>query len=315
MKNILCGVDIGGTKLSVALVNCDGKLIDKIVVLDHIEKGRDMVQYIVELIQILLHNQNINKENLEGIGMCFAGHINYRDGVVITTSNMEGMAGFRLRDVIQEQFNVRVILDNDANAQAYAEFKYGAGVGCSNMVFVTISTGIGGGIIINNKLYRGRYGTAGEFGHTIIDAHSEIQCTCGNFGCFMACASGLFLPQIFNMYLAKGFKTKLNTTKFSVFNGKLLKDGLDQNDEICIKIVNDYANYIGIGVYNIFQIFDPQVIILGGGLMNLGKEFLLKIKKSFNRYIKKMSPKKVDIVLSQLSDSGVIGAATLLLEE
>lgn len=181
---------------------------------------------------------------------------------------------------------------------------------------MTISTGIGGGIIIDNKLYRGKVGTAGEFGHTIIDAHSQIQCTCGNFGCLMACASGLFLPQVFNRYLKAGYRTKLGKPTLLEFNGEMLKEGLNENDEICVKIMMEYAHYIGIGVYNLFQIFNPDIIVLGGGLMDLGQQFFLKIKESCNAYIKKMAIEEINIVLSQLkTDAGIIGAATLLLEE
>jgi glucokinase len=317
MDKWLCGVDLGGTKLAVVLTNEEGSIRDKIVVHDHVRKtDHEIVPYIADLINTLLVKNSLNEMNLHGIGVCFPGHIRFKAGITITTSNLPGFKNFPLKQAIQEHFQTNVIVDNDANAQTYAEFKYGAGKGYESMIFMTISSGIGGGIIIDNKLYRGMTGTAGEFGHIIIDPHSPIQCGCGNYGCLMGCASGLSLPQVFQKYLAQGYKTELKIDNPAAFDGRMLKMGVERHDELCEKVVTEYAEYIGIGVYNLFQIFDPPVIVLGGGLMKLGEDFFQKIQEAFRTFVKEMLYDPIAIVLSKLGDdAGAIGVAALLLED
>ena len=198
MAKLLCGVDIGGTKLSVGLVKTDGSVIDKIIVYDHISKGEyDVIDQIVGLIIELLQRNDIGENHLSGIGVGFAGHLRFKKGIVITSSNFRNkFKDFPLREAIKKHFSTCVIVDNDANAQAYAEYRFGAGVGYGSLVFLTISTGIGAGLILDGKIYRGMTGTAGEFGHTIVNPHSDIKCGCGNYGCLMSHASGFALPNI-----------------------------------------------------------------------------------------------------------------------
>ena len=319
MKKILCGVDLGGTKLSVGLVYPNGKIRDKIIVYDHVGKNEDeVVGRITGLIQQLISSGNLNESDLEGIGVGFPGHVRYKEGITITTSNLKGFKNFPLRDAIAHNFSVPVILDNDANAQAFCEFKYGSGKGYESLIFLTISTGIGAGIILDKKLYRGITGTAGEFGHTIINPDSDLVCTCGNKGCLMACACGLALPHLFKKKTEDGIKTTLplpDDFDYRKIDGKLIRQGFDSGDPVSVAIMNECADYIGISVYNIFQIFNPPVIILGGGLCCWGNSYLSRIKAKFYELARDMIFDKIEIVESAAGcDAGLIGAAALLLE-
>jgi glucokinase len=319
MEKLLCGVDLGGTKLSVGLVYPDGKIKDKITVYDHVGKKEEtVVEQITGLIKQLISSNNLNESDLKGIGMGFPGHVRYKEGITITSSNLKGFKNFPLRESLAGNFSVPVILDNDANAQAFCEFKYGAGKGYDTVIFLTISTGIGAGIILDKKLYRGMTGTAGEFGHTIINPDSDLVCTCGNKGCLMACACGLSLPHLFKKKTEEGI---ISTLKFPAgfdyrkIDGKLIKQGYDSGDPVSISIMNECAEYIGISVYNIFQIFNPPIIILGGGLCCWGADYLTNIKKKFNELARDMIFDKIEIVESAAgADAGLIGAAALLLE-
>lgn len=319
MEKLLCGVDLGGTKLSLGLVHPDGTILDKLTVYDHTEKSDfEIVDYIAQLIKQLLAANGISEKDVEGIGIGFPGHIRYRDGYTITTSNLKGFRSFPLRDMLSKHFTVGVRLDNDANAQAYCELRFGAGRGYNDLIFLTISSGIGAGIILNGKIYRGMTGTAGEFGHTIVDPDSDYICTCGNRGCLMACACGLTLPQMFRKKSEEGIVSHLSIPEdfdYSKVDGILLKQGLDEGDPLCTSIVTDCADYIGIGIYNIFQVFNPPVIILGGGLMNLGDFYFERIKSKFYELAREMIYDPIAIVRSEAeSDAGMIGAAALLLE-
>jgi len=319
MEKLLCGVDLGGTKLSVGLIYPDGRILDKIIVYDHAGMDEEsIVNYITQLIKQVIGSNNLSESDLEGIGLGFPGHVRYRDGYTITTSNLRGFKNFPLRDSLSRNFSIPVRLDNDANAQAFCELKFGAGKGYNDLIFLTISSGIGAGIILDRKIYRGMTGTAGEFGHTIVDPRSDFLCTCGNRGCLMGCACGLTLPQRFRKKNEEGMRTVLTLGgdfDYSNVDGKLIKQGLDIDDPLSKSIVADCADYVGIGIYNIFQVFNPPIIILGGGLMNLGEFYFNRIKAKFYELARDMIYDPIAIVRSEAeADAGLIGAAALLLE-
>ncbi len=319
MDDIFCGVDIGGTKYSIVLVNEKGEILNRFSGHDHVGlKEEELVGVVAENVRAMLRKSRVQESDLPGIGIGFAGHIRFRDGVVITTSNLKGFKNYPLRDAFRSRFSIPVILDNDANAQAWGEHKFGAGRGFEDMVFLTISTGIGAGIIINNKIYHGITGTAGEFGHTIVEPESEWVCTCGNRGCLMALASGLALPRLYEKKLQEGKKSTLNLPagfNFSEINGRILKKGLDMNDPVSKEIILECGYYLGIGLYNIFQALNPPLIVLGGGLTNWGEIYLDKIKATFYDLAGDMIVDPVKIAVSEIpGNAGVIGAAALTME-
>jgi glucokinase len=186
------------------------------------------------------------------------------------------------------------------------------------MVFVTVSTGIGAGIIINGDLYRGTTGTAGEFGHTIVEPNSELICTCGNRGCLMAVACGMALPHLFEKKLKEGKKSTLNLPPnfiMSRMSGEVLKQGLDMDDPVSKEVIADSGYYVGIGLYNLFQVLNPSLIVLGGGLTNWGDYYLEKIKSTFHKLAGDMIFDPIEIKISEIiGDAGVIGAAALTIK-
>jgi len=319
MPGVLCGVDIGGTKCSIALIDYEGNILDKIYTCAHVEVEEDgMVKMVANHVKELLQRNQVKESDLPSLGVGCAGHIRFSDGVIITTSNLEGYNNYPLKQKLQSHFEIPVILDNDANAQAVGEHKFGAGKDYEDMIFVTISTGIGAGLIINGKPYRGMTGTAGEFGHSIVEPNSDLVCTCGNRGCLMACACGLALPHLFEKKLKEGMKTLINMPpnfNISKINGQTLKKGLDQGDPVSKAVISDSAYYVGIGLYNLFQILNPPLIVLGGGLTNWGDFYLDRIKETFYALARDMIFDPIEITLSEIiGDAGVIGAAGLSLE-
>lgn len=320
MNKILCGVDMGGTKCAVALVDSRGTILDKINSCAHVDLDDDgRVAMVVDQIGQLLSRNQLKETDLEGIGVGCAGHIRYREGIILTTSNLSGFKNYPLRDKIQRHFSIPVALDNDTNAQALGEFRFGAGRGYRDMIFVTLSTGIGAGIILDGKLYRGQTGTAGEFGHTIVEPESELVCTCGNRGCLMACACGLALPHLFQRKLMEGKESKLDFPpgfKMDKLSGRILKNGLDMGDPVSMEVIGDSARYVGIGLYNLFQVLNPPVFVLGGGLTHWGDYYLDRIRETFFALVKDMIFDPVEIRRSEIiDDAGVIGAAVLPVEQ
>lgn len=319
-EEVLCGVDIGGTKLSVGLVSREGRLIDSAMFYDHVNRDPDAIMSQIEgAVRTLLEQNSIGEAALRGIGVGTAGHLRYRDGTLITMSNLRGFRGYPIRDRLQERFHARINVDNDANAQAYGEYRYGAGKGYSELVFVTLSTQIGAGIILGGRLYRGVTGTAGEFGHTIVAPDTDQVCPCGNRGCLISVASGVALPAAARKKVEGGLKSPLfggAGFDFSTVTGELIKRGLDAEDPVSLAVVREFAHYIGIAVYNIFQVFNPQAIILGGGLLSWGDVFFEGIRTTFNTLIREMLYDDLAIVRAGVgAHSGVIGAASLALEE
>jgi len=317
MKKLLCGVDLGGTKLSAGLFSRDGRQIDRLEINDHVDKDNGGVtEAIIGLVKGIQSKNKIQDSDLLGIGICMAAHIRFDEGLVIKTSNFKiPFKNYPMRAKVQAHFDVPVILDNDANAQAYGEFIFGAGRGRKNVVFMTVSSGIGSGIIIDEKLLRGVTGTAGEIGHTITQSESDQRCTCGNRGCLMAQASGIFFPSLFQKKLDEGKSSVINVDDVSTINGKTIAEGFRRGDEICTEIFYESARMIGIGVYNIFQLLNPEAVIIGGGLINLGEKYIEEVRRTFRSYARDMMVDPMEILLAELKgDSGLIGAATLILE-
>ena len=319
-EKLICGVDLGGTKLSVALFKTDGSLVDKETVHDHADKQwDDIVKAIGDLVKLLMERQSASPDDVLGIGVALAGHIHFKKGMIVTVSNFaHNIYNYPFCEKLAAYLpGMRIILDNDANAQAFGEFMFGAGKGYHNLVFVTVSTGIGGGIIVNDKMLRGKVGTAGEIGHSIIDIDSDVKCTCGNYGCAMALASGLFFPDLYRMHLRKGVKSTIGITEESAdqMDGKAVEDGWKAGDPVSTAIVENSADVVGSSLYNIYKMLDPELVILGGGLMHFGDAYMDRIKQRFMSHTHEMMAEEMEIKLAATGrDAGLLGAAALVLE-
>lgn len=316
MEKLLCGVDLGGTKIAIALLDRNGTVLRRSEIRDH--RGRPEDRVIESIVAVIAEHAAAlggSLESLEGIGVGTSGHTNHLTGTVITNSNLPGFTNYPLGRKLQELSGVPVRVDNDANAQAYAEYTFGASRGYPNNTFVTVSTGIGAGIIIDGRLYRGVTGTSGEIGHTIIDPDSTIQCGCGNYGDLMALASGSTLPQAVHKKLGSVHTAIDFDLPDEQINGELIKMGYEQGDPLCTEIVNEYAKFLGIGLQNLFQMINPGLIVLGGGLTAWGNDYLSRVKDTFYTLAGTMMHERVEIKIAELgADAAVIGAAALLLE-
>lgn len=317
---LLCGVDIGGTKLATGLVSPEGEIVRMSTATEHTCLDEAcLMDFTARRVEELCRDEGIGVGDLAGVAVGMAGHMRSRDGVVLTTSNLNGFKNYPLTAELSRRLGgLRVILENDANCQAWAEYRFGAGRGCGDMVFVTVSTGIGAGIVIGGRLYRGRTGTAGEIGHAIVDPDSDIVCTCGNRGCFMALASTVNLDAIARK---KSARLSRRDMVDSVASGGRL-DGMHvmrhaaKGDPVALEIIGDYADYLGILLYNIFQTFNPDRIVVGGGLVNWEFGYFDRVGNKARSLAGAMLHDPLDIVKAEIGvGSGVLGAAALLLEE
>ena len=201
-----------------------------------------------------------------------------------------------------------MVLDNDSNCAALAEYRFGAGRGSRDMIYMAASTGVGSGLILDGKIFRGSYGWAGESGHMLITPDSGVECGCRNSGCFMSWASGRYIPHQIRRKAA-GRKTSLDLN--GELDGRALLRACEEGDELALEILDQMAYYLGICVFNIYQLLNVNLFVFGGGLVNFGDLLFSRVRKTFDRYNHIDLP--VDFRFAQLkADFGIIGAAELV---
>ncbi len=307
------GIDLGGTKISGAVANLKGEIISKYIIPTKADGGEEVVlERIMVVIEKVIEESKVNKDEISAIGIGSPGPLDAKKGTIITTPNLP-FKNFNIVNPIRDKFNIPVYLDNDANAAAIGEYVFGAGRGTNNMVFITVSTGIGGGAILNGKIYRGNTCNALEIGHSTIEKNGP-RCNCGNYGCAEVLASGTAIGKSARAAIEKGEKTSLSTyekvTAYEVFKEAEKGDNVAQN------VIDKALNYLGICVANVIASFDPEMVIIGGGVSKGGDIVFDKVKEVVNNRCFKVMSESTKIVPAALGiDAGVIGAVSLAIME
>jgi len=238
----IIGIDAGGTKVAYGLFDCDGKIIDRRQhATDADTDGAAFSDVLIENIKELIKSNDLSFERLAGVGVGMPSFIKSDTGYVYRTSAMTGIKEFAMRDYLEARLPVRIVLDNDANAAALAEHRYGAGRGNRHMVYVVIGTGFGSGIIIDGKVFSGSYGAAGECGHMLATADEGLMCGCENKGCYMSYIAGRLLPQRVRLGLDEGIKSELTPETVC---GKRLLAAYEKGDALALKLIDQMAHYI-----------------------------------------------------------------------
>ena len=316
---MIIGVDIGGTNIRTGLFTCEGKLQNKSIKTHYGNlSSQEIIDLIISEVNSILKREGFSLFNIHGIGVGFPGHMDFKRGIALTTSNLPQWDNVPLRDILENRLKVPIYLDNDANLSALAEHRFGVGKGTRNMIYVTISSGIGAGIIINGKIYRGSRGSAGEIGHTTLDINGPV-CTCGKRGCLMAMASGIGIANIAKEAVREGERTLIRDLVQNDINkitAKVIARAACKKDRFAENLIEQAGRCLGIGLANLIEIFDPEMIIIGGGLSKIREGFLELAKEVAIHRIPKQLRDSVNIVSSSLgSDAGIIGAASLVITE
>lgn len=313
MKNYVVGIDLGGTKISCALADLEGQVISQNTVPTNAQEGEiPVLNRIIQCVQTVLSNGDMTIDKVRAIGIGSPGPLDANTGVIITTPNLP-FKNFNLVNPLKEKFGVPVYLDNDANVAAIGEFMFGAAKGTENMVYFTVSTGVGGGAVLNGKVYRGNTSNALEIGHMTVLPDGP-RCGCGNIGCLEAVASGTAIGKRGREAVESKVETSLrnyeNVTSYEVF--KEAKAG----DKVAKDIVDSCLNYLGIGVANAIAIFDPEMVIIGGGVSKVGSLVFDKVQEVVNtRCFKSMADACKILPAGLGTDAGVIGAVALAIIE
>ena len=312
-KPYAVGIDIGGTKIAAGVVDRSGKVLNRFTTGAHAEQPPDAVIGAVEqAYAALLQPGEIKAADVEAVGIGFAGNTNGPAGVVLVSSNMPDWDLFPLRDVVSRKLGVPVVLDNDTNVCAVGEHRYGAGRGCTDMCYVTWSTGLGLGIIVDNRLVTGHTGTAGELGHVVIDVNGP-PCTCGKRGCLMAYGSGIGISRMVLECLDSGAATSLRDRVRPGnrrVTAELVAEVAAEGDESAQRIIATAGRYCGIALSMIVQLLNPQRIVVGGGLTRIGPALMDPAMESMRQHTQPQMWDSVQVVPWQLEDDvGIVGAA------
>lgn len=319
-KTYAVGIDLGGTKTVAAVVDITtGEVIASARKRTRAEKGQDFVaQRTIELVQAALNAANLSQDApLVAVGVGAAGQIDRKAEIVVDAPNL-GVKDMHLADILGKQFSKPVGVGNDVEVAALGEYLYGSGRGFSNFICLFVGTGIGSGIVQNGRLYTGLSGTAGEVGHMVIQAGGRI-CGCGCRGCLEAYASRTAITKAIMAEIHHGRSSMLaNDAALQMKEGEtiirsgLLANAIAHGDSLVIEMVTEAADYLGYGLGSIMNFYNPEAIILGGGVI---EAIDLLFERAVNRArITALSAPAVQtkIIRSKLGDfSGVVGAACL----
>ncbi|MCD8501169.1 MAG: ROK family protein [Bacillaceae bacterium] len=298
--NLAIGIDIGGTKTAIGIVNKEGEVLCKrIIPTDQTVSPDVMVNRINESVQVLMKQLNVTTNDIKGVGVGAPGPIDTTRGEIVCPPNLPRWKGYKLVEQLSQVLNLDVKLENDASLAGLAEFKVGAAKNARDFLYVTISTGIGAGIIMDGKLVTGRTGNAGDIGHMVIDP-SYGTCKCGQKGCFEWIASGTAIARQGTKLLNRVVTTE------EVFC--LYREG----DIQIVKMVNDIFERIGMACVSLINIFDVNLIVLGGGVSKVGNPLTNHVSKYISKHALNPKGRKTKIKRSALSENvGIVGAATL----
>jgi len=238
--------------------------------------------------------------------------------VITASPNLPGWYDIPLRDIVREKYGVNTFLINDADAAALGEHRFGAGKGVNTLIYLTVSTGIGGGIIIKGKLHTGLHGSAGEIGHMTIDVNGP-KCNCGNVGCLETLASGKAMAKEAIRRVSQGEKSSLTEIvggKIENITAEEVSLAAQGGDSLALEVISKVASYLGVGMVNLVNIFDPEMIIVGGGMTKMGDLLLSPARQVVRERAFTLSAQAVRIVPAKLGDdAGVLGAAVFAFQQ
>ena len=307
-SKVVAGIDIGGTKIAVALQNLDQKMIASESFPTRVELGvRRISENITNKIEKMLYE---HRATLSAVGIGSPGPIDIENGLIKSPTNLSDWVDFPIVEIFKNKFGVPVAFDNDANAAALGEFFNGAGRGFRDILYVTISTGIGGAIICGGRLHHGVGASAGEIGHAIVQPDGFL-CRCGTNGCLETIASGLSIARRAKEKLAEkgaGF----GETPFDEITAKTVIEAVKNGDETALEIWDETVRYLAIGIGNAITTIAPEAVIIGGGVSMAGEILLEPLRCCIAKNVKMLPAEKVKILQASLGgESGIYGALIL----
>ena len=317
--DLALGIDLGGSKILTAVISSQGKMLSRDHSITPARKGHEaVIQSILESAHRTFKQANVDISALTAIGIGAPGISNPKTGILFTSPNLPGWQDVPLRDIMQESLGKKTFLINDANAAALGEFYFGAARGVHNFIYITLSTGIGGGVVIDGRIYTGAIGVAGEVGHMTIDDDGPV-CNCGNRGCWETLASGTALAREARHRIKEGVRTSILEYAggdVEKVTAQVIHSAAERGDSLAEELIARTSYYVGVGLANLINIFNPELIVIGGGLSNIGDMLLEPAFKTAGERAYKQAFQAVRFASAELGrNSGVLGAAAFALQE
>ncbi len=316
MNRHVVGIDIGGTKLATVVADENANILYKTRRLTHAEKGPDYaIQLLLDMVNETIAAAGLKRQEISAIGVSCGGPVDTNTGIVYSPPNLPGWDALPLKDVLVAEFEMPVTIENDANASALAEWRFGGGRGYQNLLYITMSTGIGGGLVLNGKIYHGANDSAGEVGHQIL-LPGGPPCGCGKRGCLEALCSG---PAIARR-AKKALQTHPHTTLLTLVDGNIdaiksehVFEAAQTGDAVALQLVQETAYYMGWGIANLVNILNPDIILIGTIAIAAGDLLLQPLRKTVRQMAMTRPAEIVKIQPAQLGETlGDLAAVALV---
>jgi glucokinase len=304
--SLVFAVDLGGTHLRVALVDDAGRILKQLK--QETPRG-DSANCIVNALANAADEWGDEKPRVIATSIMVPGAVDSDMAVVLQAPNLPSLVNFGLKAALEERLGWPVFLENDANAAAVGEMWLGAARDCRNVMSVTLGTGVGGGLILDGKLWRGSHGSAGEIGHTTVDPFSGLKCKCGNIGCLELFASATAIVRMTRENLSQFPDSRLKSEELTA---KRVYDAGRAGDELALAVFRRFGMYLGIGLSNLINLIDPQIIVITGGAANGWDLFAGEMYRQVEERAFRSISQQVRIARAECGDNaGLLGAAWL----
>ena len=311
MKTYCFGIDVGGTSVKCGLFHTDGTLVEKWEIPTRTENnGQNILPDVAETINAKLAEKNIDKADVEGVGIGIPGPINSRGEAACAVNLYWGFTP--VAQILGDLTGLKAQAGNDANVAALGEAWKGAAAGAQNIIMITLGTGVGGGIIINGKILAGSHGAGGEIGHALVVRGEEEKCNCGNHGCLEQYASATGIVRVAGRVLAAS-EDDSTLRELQNITAKDVLDAFKAGDAVAVRIMEYVGDLLGGAIAGFTTVVDPEAIVIGGGVSKAGQPLTDCIQKYYRKYAFP-SCKETPIVLATLgNDAGIYGAAKMVL--
>lgn len=316
MKNYVVGIDIGGTKLATVIADNTGKIINKIRQPTYADKGPEYaIELLISMVYQTTKNAKLELKDVSAIGVSCGGPLDTKTGIVYSPPNLPGWEAYPLKERLENQFSIPVTIENDANACALAEYRFGGGRGYDSVLYMTMSTGIGGGIVLNGEIYRGANDSAGEVGHQILLPDGPL-CGCGKRGCLESLCSGPAIAKRAKDSIQKDSHTailRLANGDIDSVKSEHVLEAARQGDRLAQKLIDETAYYMGWGIANLVNILNPDIVLLGTIAIAAGDLLLEPIRATVSSYAMERPVEAVTIMPAMLGESlGDLAAISLV---
>lgn len=308
-RGLVAAIDIGATHLSVALGDFSARILEEIEIPFRVDSGPDKcLQEADRIINELLREQGLSTDNLDGIGIGVPGPVISDKGMVMAPPIMPGWDRYPIRSALENQWGTAVTLNNDAELGALGEWAYGAGRGEKNLAFIKVGSGIGAGLILNQQIYAGNTGSAGEIGHLTVEKNGPL-CACGNHGCLEALAGGYAIAAQAKKLVAAGKRTLLSEHEIDSITARDVVEAARRGDLEAQEILNRSGTFIGIAIAGLINLINPSIVIIGGGVAQVGDLLTSPIRQAVHDRSLRASEHSVRITTAMLGRrSSLMGA-------